>query len=106
MERLPNELRQDVLQHLVLSDVKSIRLASKDWARLGADYLIKPTVYTLPHRDDFTRLLQLSRHPLLESYVQRIVFNCGYIRHNLMGFESTAFRCVELLFNSKPTRVT
>lgn len=78
MENLPNELRQDILKYLDIEDVKSIRLASKNWARLGADYLIKPTFYTLPHRDDFKRLLQLSRHPVLEYYVEHMVFNSRY----------------------------
>lgn len=76
MDLLPNELRQEILQYLAVEDVKNFRRVSKDWSILGEDFLIKPVFHTLPHRDDFKRLLDLSRHPIFEAYVEKVVFNC------------------------------
>lgn len=87
MDQLPAELRQEILQHLDLDSLKSLRQASKDWASLGEEYLISSTFKTYLHRDDFGRLESLSEHPRFPSYIRRLEFNLGEVneyhaRHN------------------------
>src|SRR5450432_1310181 len=77
MERLPVELRQEILQYLHPEDLKSIRLSSKLWAELGQGYLIKPTFLSLPYRNDFNRLLSVSRHPQLARYIEAFELHMG-----------------------------
>jgi hypothetical protein len=88
MERLPVELREQILHNLQIEDLKSIRLASTSWANLGASYLIGPKFISFPHRDDFKRLLSISEHPSMAPCVKILEFNMGEIneyhaRHNI-----------------------
>jgi len=87
MERLPIELRQEILRYLQLQDIKSIRLASTSWAELAQTYLIPPTFLSLPHRDDFGRLLLLSQHPSFARSIEKLELDMGeldeyHARHN------------------------
>lgn len=87
MERLPNELREEILRYLQLQDIKSIRLASNSWAELAQPCLIPPTFLSLPHRDDFGRLLLLSQHPSLARSIEILELDMGelneyHARHN------------------------
>jgi hypothetical protein len=87
MERLPSELRQEILQYLQIRDIKSIRLASTSWAELAQPYLIPPTFLSLPHRDDFSRLLLLSQHPSFARSIETLELDMGelneyHARHN------------------------
>jgi hypothetical protein len=87
MERLPIELRQEILRYLRLQDIKSIRLASTSWAELAQTYLIPPTFLSLPHRDDFGRLLLLSQHPSFACSIEKLELDMGelneyHARHN------------------------
>ncbi|KAK0118274.1 hypothetical protein ONS95_012573 [Cadophora gregata] len=87
MESLPNELRRVILQHLPISDLKSIRRASKSWSILGQEYLLAPIFRTLPHRPDTLHLKGISTHPAFNHRIQSIHFNHGEVneysgRHN------------------------
>jgi hypothetical protein len=87
MERLPIELRQEILQCLRLQDIKSIRLTSTSWAKLAQPFLIRPTFLSLPHRDDFSRLLLLSQHPSFARSIEKLELDMGelneyHARHN------------------------
>jgi hypothetical protein len=87
MEHLPLELRQQIIQYLELEDLKSIRLASLSWALAGQGYLLKPTFHCLLYRDDFNRLLGISRNPYFSPIIEQINFDMGeineyYAQHN------------------------
>lgn len=87
MERLPTELYHEILLHVPLQDLKSIRLASRLWAELGGPYLIPSKFLSLPNRDDFGRLFLLSRHPSFAHNIETLELNMGemneyYARHN------------------------
>jgi hypothetical protein len=87
MDRLPVELRQTLLELLDRPELKAIRLTSKSWASLGAEYLVSPSFTTFPYRDDITRLINLSAHPKFSFRIQSLTFNLGemneyHARHN------------------------
>ncbi|KAL3428392.1 hypothetical protein PVAG01_01901 [Phlyctema vagabunda] len=94
MEHLPTELRRHILQCLSIPSLKALRQCSKIWGTLGEEYLLDPTYITYPHRDDFTRLKDISKHPRLASYIQRLEFNLGEVneyhaRHNTYFMQYT-----------------
>jgi hypothetical protein len=92
MNSLPAELRKQILHNLDLPSIKSIRLASRSWAILGAADLLSPVFEIYPYRDDFQRLLEISRHPFFSTRIERINFIIGQLdeysaRHNMFFVE-------------------
>ncbi|EKD15378.1 uncharacterized protein L3040_001745 [Drepanopeziza brunnea f. sp. 'multigermtubi'] len=77
METLPIELRASVLQYLPLQELKNIRLASKNWALLGENYLMSPSFISAPHRPDTVRLHKISCHPTYARQIISVIFNHG-----------------------------
>lgn len=87
MDTLPTELCREVISYLSLFSIKALRLASRQWASLGSEYLIDPRFRILQNRDDCNRLLALSAHPFLSTYIQELCFEMGEVdeyhaRHN------------------------
>jgi hypothetical protein len=88
MDSLPTEIRQCILEFADLESIKAIRCVSKSWAALGQEYLITPSFVSLPYRDDFTRLLSISKHQDFSPLIKSIHFNQGelneyHARHNV-----------------------
>ncbi|KAL5348242.1 hypothetical protein ACLOAV_006724 [Pseudogymnoascus australis] len=72
LQYLPAELIEAIFQHLGLDSCKSFRLTSKRCAVLGQPYILSPQMKLFPHRDDFTKLMEISQHPYFSSQIQRI----------------------------------
>ena len=77
MDLLPVEICNEILEHLCVTDLKSIRLTSKRWASMGERYLIKPNFFSFPNRDDFTRLLSISQHRHLAPCIETLTLYAG-----------------------------
>ena len=74
MDRLPNETKDLVLGYLKsdVEAIKNIRLVARSWAFLAAPYLLSPVFTALPHRDDFTRLIEVSQHPYFSQRIKTL----------------------------------
>jgi hypothetical protein len=81
LDSFPPELLRTIVQYLALSDLKSIRQTSKLWASVGAEYLLGPVFTLLFHRDDLTRLKNVSTHPSLRCGIKTIKFNWAALDH-------------------------
>jgi len=87
MDHLPTELRQAIFEQCDRDCIKSLRQASKTWAKLGEDYLLSPIFTSYPYRNDTDRLKSISQHPGLAKNIRKLVLNHGEInewhaRHN------------------------
>lgn len=88
MEDLPIELRRAILDVCPIDSIKSIRQTCVSWASIGEEYLLSPNFTSLPHRDDLTRLYNISQHTTLSEYVRSLKLNMGEMndyqaRHNV-----------------------
>ncbi|KFY52727.1 hypothetical protein V496_08218 [Pseudogymnoascus sp. VKM F-4515 (FW-2607)] len=72
LQYLPAELIEAIFQHLGLDSCKSFRLTSKRCAVLGQPYILSSQMKLFPHRDDFTKLMEISQHPYFSSQIQRV----------------------------------
>lgn len=74
IDQLPNEIKDQIVSYLQpdLESIRNIRLVSKSWAFLGSPYLLSPTLTALPHRDDFTRLVEVAQHPYFSQQIRTL----------------------------------
>lgn len=70
---LPNEIQRDIISQLELSSLKAIRLASKNLAVIGAEYLL-PEVHLLYRTVSLERLGLISRHPIISQHVTTLFY--------------------------------
>ncbi|TVY29532.1 hypothetical protein LHYA1_G001493 [Lachnellula hyalina] len=87
MDELPTELRRAVFEQCDRETVRSLRRASKAWAKIGEEYLLPSTFTTYPYRNDTDRLDSISQYEGLAKQIQRLCLNHGEInewhaRHN------------------------
>lgn len=72
LQYLPAELIEAIFQDLGLDSCKSFRLTSTRCAVLGQPYILSPRLKLFPHRDDFTKLMEISQHPYFSSQTYRV----------------------------------
>ena len=102
IELLPFELRQAILECLDLTSIKNFRLASKQYAELGADYLISPSFRAFAHRPDYHRLKSIANE---EKFNYRIV--SLYLNHaqlNVPHWRRPVFFAPRAWVGSVPSR--
>jgi hypothetical protein len=91
---LPIEILRQIVAHLELEALKSIRQVSRVWGLVGEEYLMLPTLISLPHRPDTLRLEQISQHSTFRHQIRALKFNHAAIneyhaRHNIYFLQFT-----------------
>ncbi|KAI4251865.1 MAG: hypothetical protein LQ352_004612 [Teloschistes flavicans] len=76
LKPLPQEVWQDIFQHLSKSDLKTIRLISSTWSDLALRFLFD-TAYISSFKIDYDVLAQISNHPVLSKCVRYLYFDAS-----------------------------
>lgn len=92
LSKLPCELWSEVLDHVDVQDVMSLRLAASTWAFVGQQYMFK-TFVMRPDRDDFTKFDFIAKSDILKS-VKGIRLELGTLNVN-SAIENLAFAYLE-----------
>ncbi|KAF2163325.1 hypothetical protein M409DRAFT_26362 [Zasmidium cellare ATCC 36951] len=74
MDRLPNEISDNILQSLSIRDVKSVRLACRSCAAMGAPHLF-PRVWLSSHPLDVQIFRMVVRNPLICRGVKELIWD-------------------------------
>ncbi|OBT76445.1 hypothetical protein VF21_03954 [Pseudogymnoascus sp. 05NY08] len=72
LQYLPAELIEIIFQDLRVDSCKSFRLTSKRCAVLGQPYILSSRLKLFPHRDDFTKLMEIAQHPYFSAQIHRV----------------------------------
>lgn len=75
LESLPQELVESITDHLLLDDLRQLRLTCRTLAVATRPQLAQPVFRGLPWRDDIRRLQELSRLPPCAARIRRVALN-------------------------------
>lgn len=75
LESLPQELIEGIVEHLLLDDLRQLRLACCALAVATRPQLVQPAFHGLPWRDDLRRLYELTKLAPCASRIRSICLN-------------------------------
>ncbi|KUJ06807.1 uncharacterized protein LY89DRAFT_790192 [Mollisia scopiformis] len=85
--QLPDEIWEQILHHLEMTDIKSLRLASKIWIDVGALFLFRPFIFR-PDRNKYDVFNKKLAHTPIAKAISNIRFELGtqqidFAAHNI-----------------------
>ncbi|KAI4722338.1 hypothetical protein E4T48_01248 [Aureobasidium sp. EXF-10727] len=78
MDTLPLELKQRVCSYLTPRDLKSLRVASKDYAAAACRYFI-PRIFLCNHPNSFQEIQDIANHPDLRHSVTTLIIDVSML---------------------------
>ena len=72
--RFSNEIALDIVSYLNKTQLKSVRLVSKQWCDCGSQYLFDQ-LYVSPHKEDLDVFNSVTQHPILSNCVRRLIYD-------------------------------
>lgn len=100
MDSLPPEIKRLVAFYLRNCDanprgpwdIKQLRLVNKSFSIIGAEYLL-PDIYLTFQSQSFGRLKDISEHPIISQYVQRLHYEPDNFGEDQMSYSAWLKRC-------------
>jgi len=74
--QLPVEINMMILDNLQYSELKQLRLVARDWSSLATPMHFW-RVYISPRREDLEIFNNVTRHPVLSTYVRKVVYDAS-----------------------------
>ena len=100
MDSLPPEIKRMVVFYLRNCDadpsgpwdIKQLRLVNRTFSIIGAEYLL-PDIYLAFQSQSFRRLKDISEHPIISQYVQRLRYEPDSFGERQMSYSAWLKRC-------------